>query len=620
MFQTKNKKLKESCKLSLDGLEKAFSLKSSWGAWVLCLSAFIPININNKKRGSLALSLVASGAVAATIVATHQLTQRFASGAVGNFGQHEAFLLAQRSLALAGLMVTRNVVLCSNQPGRPGQVKGCNHKGPLAGDHKAHAFYTNELKLQDGWFTVETNSFSDYGEKYLRFKYSGNNNSGHEIFKNAEITWFLRTLDSSLRSISGSFNKGYVCRNSKTFAIREGSCESMDDRVTDNKLMSNRDSMLFSDDDHKCKDNQNNDIADSVCDYYQDADGDDAVVFISVKVPYHSTASEEAEGGEAKIMAANGAVRRPMSIFKLYSAENKSVCPVSCQLSSAGKFPVCTSLGGTRLTHADSNTTSNSLPGKKYFPQTDDIHSAKTEIKIKNYGPGVLYGVQLLKEDIYPSEDAFLGRSVIGFTEALEPTDALVNPAQDGVRNIVHYTPCYNANFYRSGLQAVTCHCDPANASSAVNTARGVICKKGTSVCAGSSGNDKSIFASTAVGVLQDSHSKQEARGSLSGCIMSGNSRSIPALTNSLLTVYEKNCKDWGTACEFTRIDDDQPATPPKKSWCGAEYVAKSFAGYTGNAVYPSAQTSAWPNEQEEIFMPASSQHLMPVPVHPALP
>ena len=106
------------------------------------------------KRGSLALSLVATGAVAATIVATHQLTQRFASGALGNFGRHEAFLLAQRSLALAGLMVARNVVLCSNQPSaaRWGKVQGCHQKGPLAGDRKAHAFYTNDLKLQDGWF------------------------------------------------------------------------------------------------------------------------------------------------------------------------------------------------------------------------------------------------------------------------------------------------------------------------------------------------------------------------------------------------------------------------------------------------------------------------------------
>ena len=330
--------------------------------------------------------------------------------------------------------------------------------------------------------------------------------------------------------------------------------------------------------------------------------------------PYHSTASEEAEGGEAKVMAVNAAVRRPMSVFKLYSAENKSVCPISCQLSSAGKFPVCASFGGARLAHSDSNT-SGSLPGKAYFPKANDIHSAKTEIKIKNYGPGVLYGVQLLKEDIYPSEDAFLGQSVIGFKNALEPMDSSTSPVQDGMRSIVHYTPCYKANFYRSGLQTAVCDCTPSNASDAVKTARGVICKKGKSVCAGSSGNDKSIFASTAVGVLQDSHSKQEARKSLSKCIMHKNNNPLPALSNSLLTVYEKNCKDWGTACEFTRINDDQDTTI-KKSWCGAEYAAKSFAGYTGRTAYSSVSTSAWPSGQEEILMPASSQDAAPIPAN----
>ena len=133
-------------------------------------------------------------------------------------------------------------------------------------------------------FTVETNSSADYAEKYLRFQYSGNNNSGHEIFKNAEIIWSLRKLDHSLRSISGSLAKGYVCRNSKTFAVIEGSCAFMDDRSTDEKLMSNRDSRLFSDDNKKCKDDNNADISNSVCDYFQDSDGDDVVVFISVKV------------------------------------------------------------------------------------------------------------------------------------------------------------------------------------------------------------------------------------------------------------------------------------------------------------------------------------------------
>ena len=561
--------------------------------------------IKNQK-GSLALSLVATGAVAATIVATHQLTQRFASGAVANFGRQEAFLLAQRSLALAGLMVARNIVLCSNQPADGGsQVEGCNKIGPLQADKKALKFYDEQLKLKDDendLFTIENNSSVDYAKKYLRFKGSGS--GGHEIFKNAEIIWSLRKLDSSLRSISGSLAKGYVCRNKETFAVIDGSCDSLGERNTDEKLMSNRDSSLYSD--KPCKN-----ISNSVCDYYQETDGDDVVVFISVRVPYHSTASEEAEDGEAKVMTANAAVRRPMSIFKLYSTENKSVCPASCQLSKFENFPVCMSLGGERLTHATSNT-SGSLSGKNYFPKADKIHAAKTEIKIKNYGPGVLYGAQFLKEDIYPAEGASLSRSVVGFKGGVEPTDSSEN--QEGIKSIVHYTPCYKTNFYRPGLQKFTCDCNPTQASDEVMTAGGTVCKKGKSACAGSSGNDKSIFASSAMGVLQDSHSKQEARDSLSKCQNFGGSEKLEAMANLTSTVYEKNCKDAGPPnyCDFTRIDDDQDTTP-KESYCGHEYVAKSTHGYTGTEQYPDTKTSVFPNASDEAVLSAFSQSDIPI-------
>ena len=79
-------------------------------------------------KGSLVLSLVASGTVAATIVAAHQVVQRFASGSVGAFNQNQAYVLAQKSLAVAGLMVNRNVILCSNMPvssNPSSKVKGC---------------------------------------------------------------------------------------------------------------------------------------------------------------------------------------------------------------------------------------------------------------------------------------------------------------------------------------------------------------------------------------------------------------------------------------------------------------------------------------------------------------
>ena len=265
------------------------------------------------KKGSLVLSLVAAGTVAATIVATHQVAQRFASGAVGAFNQQQAFILAQKSLAVAGLMVNRNIVLCSNMPTAlgSGRVLGCDRKGPLASDVQAKKFYdsTNSLKLNDSYFAVVPAEAAAYGEKYLIFKHPIGK---HHIFKNAEITWALRSLkDTNLRSISGALSKSYVCRNVDTSDVIEGAyCPSFDDDRSDKeKLLSNRDSNLLSDENKVCTDGEGGaDITNSVCDYYADSDGDQAIVFISVKVPYQNTDAEEEE---KKYLVVNAAIRRP---------------------------------------------------------------------------------------------------------------------------------------------------------------------------------------------------------------------------------------------------------------------------------------------------------------------
>ena len=565
------------------------------------------------KRGSLVLSLVASGTVAATIVATHQVAQRFASGAVGAFNQQQAFILAQRSLAVAGLMVNKNIVICSNTPVSPGsdRVRGCNRVGPLASDSKANQFY-HSLGLRDSWFSVVPAEIDAYGVEYLTFEHP----SGSHFFKDAKITWALRSLkDTNLRSISGPLSKGYMCRDVNTFNVIENAyCPPMDKRSGKEKLL-NRDTSLISDENKKCRTkdtdsdgriDENDDIndtdnANTVCDYYSESDGDSAIVFISVRVPYQSTDAEEEE---EKHLVVNAAIRRPIAIVKTYMDANSSVCPISCAIASrphmensndsVDNFDCVGFISGTQS-------------GGKYFQ--DNIYSVSTSMKVKNYGPGVLYDLHLLKEDVDLRTGLLLGKSMVGFSNSpLEPSHLTL---QDGEKDISHTTPCYSSSFYSPSLTRITCDCDPANSLDAVNTARGVICVKDKSVCAGT-GNR--IFASSAPAVLEGS----EARDSLSGCLHSpGATPNLPALSNSILTVFEALCED-SDNCEqssysgenaFTRIPSDQVSTP-RKTWCGNNYVTSTATGRKGR---PTAQVNTDAHVVQETVFPMANQDNIPL-------
>ena len=586
-----------------------------------------------RSRGSLVLSLIAAGTVAATIVATHQVTQRFASGAVGAFNQQQAYILAQKSLAVAGLMVNRNVVLCSNMMSIRDKVVGCYSKEPLSNDSLARELY-DSLRIDASWFTVEDttvniNYNSDAYARHVLVFNQGNANK-HPIFKEAEITWALRSLsDTNLRSISGALSKGYICRDTMNFnVIEKGYCPSMEDR----SLLSNRDSRLLTDENKKCrtvdtnnddkidKDDDVNDSRndDSVCDYYADTDRDAGIIFISVKVPYQST---DAEDDAIKSLVMNAAIRRPMSIFKMYVKEDSSMCPVSCAIasrpdmvSSNVDFPECAGFA------------SGIQGGGDYF--SDNIHTVETTLKVKNYGPGVLYGMSLLKEDIDPRTNNLLGRSMVGFSSPPLEASHFTTPSdvEEGVLEISHHTPCYSSNFYKPSLQRVTCDCEHSIGPGALlstntdakNTANGVVCAAGTSICAG-----KNMFANNAPGTLQDSSSSREARDSLSGCLSAPSQLDkLPPLSNSVITAFEQACEEADASsahdCDFDRIQSDQVSgvTPPGESWCGNDYDASTE---TGRAPYPTGVQVPAPTVVSTVFS-AANQDNIPLPIPPRLP
>ncbi len=551
-------------------------------------------------KGSLVLSLVASGAVAVTIVATHQAVQRFASGAVGAFNQEQAYVLAQRALAVAGLMVHRNVILCSSEM-EGNKALGCKWTQPPASDKVAAKLY-NGLKISPSWMTVSAEGFSQrYAKNYVRLKAPAGKEHA-SIFKNAEVSWTLRSLrDTNLRSISAGFDKGYICRKAKTFEEIKGVCEDLSEQE---KLLGNRDSRLLSDEDKECKNDQGSAITGSVCDYYLDSDGDDSVVFISVRVPYQET---DAEGESSKNFTANAAVRRPISLVKIHVKQDASMCSIGC---TAGKR---THMDNANAPSECAGLASGSQSGGEYF--TDNIHTVNTSLTIKNYGPGALYGVRLFREDIDPNNGLLLGRSMESFSG--DPLEPLHFAAADSNRNkrvktMTHQTPCYASKFYKPNLETASCDCEPSNSSDSVNTAGGVVCKKSKSECAGSASADKKVFASNAPGVLQDTHTSSEARDSLSGCSHApGKAEDMPALSNSILTAFEKPCKDAGD-CQFNRIDEDQPSgANPKKTWCGNNYTGLASTNPTGRKLRPTAGPMAFPSAQETVS-PASDHQRHP--------
>ena len=423
----------------------------------------------------------------------------------------------------------------------------------------------------------------------------------------------LRSLkkDTSLRSISNVFDKGYDCRKRKTFEkIENGACTPWKDLTEEQKILSNRDSRLLSE--IACTDSNGVDIAGSVCDYYVDSDGDEAIVFISVKVPYRSTDAEEAE---SKSLIANAAIRRPMSIVKTQVTADNSMCSISCNTAVRPHLEDANGTN-TNVEFPECAGFASGSQNPEYFAK--NIHTAKTEIKIKNYGPGVLHGIRFLKEDIDPKGNLLLGRSMLPFSGDLEPSHTNPDPNNvslnsDGAAIIEHHTPCYYPNFYKPSLQTASCDCEKAIGSGAVNTAQGAACKKGQSVCASTTTPtvNKNVFAGTAPGVLQDSSTEHFARKSLSSNLPAPESlEDLSPVYNSIMTVFEHPCKTATINCEFNRLQDDQ--TSPVSTWSFQSYTGAAGTNPTGRKTPTLSDLKNFPSSQKTVY-PAANQGFSPL-------
>ena len=450
-------------------------------------------NIKNK-RGSLVLSLMASGTVAATIMVTHQVAQNFSSGKAQGLSQQQAFLLAQESVALASLMVQKNVVVCSNvripksDGGWENQVRGCYRTKPLPLENAegtadsdgeinkiANAFY-KELKLdtnppgdRTSWFeNIDLDFNLMEGKKALVFnklEQDGVNlkNNYHPRFKNAEITWAVRSAnDPSIREALSLSDIGVTCRDTRTLVEREGTCPaeplSMKHSLHSHAIESN---------DIKCKDSNNNNIANSKCDYYAVKDNDKSIVFISVAVPFQSDAKKNQK------IVMNAAVRRPVAVYHVEPTASTS-CSMRCESAinenyKENPYPRCVGL-------SDHNSVDNTDELTRYAA---GMQLSATKLKVINKGPGILYDMNLKREDVDLDTGLQLGARIV---KAREFGGNSVGPG--GHRIVNDLVPCYYSSYYEINVKNISCTCRegrPGDSSTQIGP-DGSVCN-GTLVC-----------------------------------------------------------------------------------------------------------------------------------------
>ena len=495
------------------------------------------------KKGSLVLSLMASGTVAATIAVTHQVAQNFSTGKAQGLNQQQAFLLAQESIALATLMVQKNSVVCSNVQMRTGdsleqQVRGCRLKplpredgtGALDDDGEvneiANKFY-KDLKLdgdppgdRTSWFETISLDFNKMeGKKALVFNRLERNgqkleNNYHPRFKDAEITWAVRSSnDPSIREALALSKKGVVCRNTKTLTEVEGQCDvsplGMEHSLYAHEVMSRG---------VQCKDSNGQNIADTMCDYYDAKDNDDSIIFVSVVVPY----KEPGVAADKKIVM-NAAVRRPVSITHARPVTETS-CAMKCESAYSENYENQQYSRCVGLSDYDNPDDIDTLG---FYPEGTDL--LRAEIKVNNKGPGILYDMNLKREDIDVDTRRQLGARIV---QAREFGNKPLGPG--GSRTVSDVIPCYFSSYYEVSVKNISCTCREAAPGSGTSQIGpdGSVCN-GTLVC------DNVVPSPSEV-----ARANKDAGQPLDCATFSGK---LPPLTNSYLTRAQSLCTGLST-------------------------------------------------------------------------
>ena len=447
------------------------------------------------QKGSLILSLVAAGSVAAAIVATHQVAQVFSEGAGQKFSQERAFRSAQKNLALAVLMVNRGIIACSARRitsaeditgSKVGRFEGCRltkksdqklQSTKDLYDPKPKGLDLNALNTRSASFFTSKNN--DSGGKYEGLKNvifneedSDGNHDNHAVFKLSKITWAVKgSEDPTVKSAFSSLSKGYICWEKGSFKVKEdGVCPNPPSNPPDERFHSTE-SHRFNKEQkienilvkqENCEVNGSVD-SNTVCDYYSLSDYDQGLVFISVEVPY-------GEASEKNNVVMNALVRRPPAIVKIFQGEG-GFCPMMCEPSEKSNllstdseqtaqkidpFPRCTTMGHAAYfrTRPTPSGPVEKVGGLDYRYREGTL-LGPSYLKVKNYGPGPLYDLVLKREDIDNSTNSVISHQILSNTSFRFENNGELLPGDETV--LRDWVPCYRSHYYSKNIKKVSC-------------------------------------------------------------------------------------------------------------------------------------------------------------------
>ena len=300
----------------------------------------------NNERGSAAvlLALIVSGSVAATIYVSQNTAVQFMTAKARNTDTWQAALVAQYGLNLGAYLTANNLILCRETHPWPGTNALC--KWTHAKNHKL----PSKFSLKNG-AVVRTEGERINSRDRQALQYTGSYKIDDVDYEYTLLFDLVDLRNSRTQSLVGEVPKS-LCRSTSTQEVIIGQCSN-------------------SQAGRPCKDASDNNIPNSFCELISDMDQDNTVVLIKV-----ADVAAVNNQNQDLLAAKFAAIRRPIAGVSL-SVANPPKCELACSASrSAYLFPACRS-----------DITTNSL-GK-----------SPMKITVVNKGPGVIYKLQLLRQD-----------------------------------------------------------------------------------------------------------------------------------------------------------------------------------------------------------------------------
>ena len=299
-----------------------------------------------EQRGSAAivLSLMVSTAVLSTIFHSQKSIDWFLSSQEQSQFAWVNEFISKYGVTLGGYLVANNLILCREEG--------------WDGDSNLLCKWNEETEEEYHFskFNLKNKTTKTVGNKTL-LSFTGTINEevlSARIAKSFTIDFDLvNWKDTDIQGLIGTMPDS-LCRDKTTLQVISGTCPSHPPAPN-----------------ISCKDSSNQDISNSECEYISPVDRDYYIVLISVKPVETSQA-----GDTVKTVYAG--IRRPLAHIKVTVVE-QAKCGLICASAVANQvYPECRG---------------------EFQPPTGEEYSS-VKMQVLNQGPGALYSLSLLKQNI----------------------------------------------------------------------------------------------------------------------------------------------------------------------------------------------------------------------------